>query len=104
MHFWLAVCTCFGVVLLTGEAWASPGAGSSLPWEGPLTQIANSLTGPVAKAGGVIAIAVSGLTLAMGESGGFFRRMLQVVFGLGVAFSAATWGVSFLGFGSGVTL
>ena len=92
----------FGFVLLvTGDAWASQGS-ESLPWEGPLESIVKSLTGPVAKAGGIIAISASGLTLAMGESGGFFRRMLQVVFGLGVVFSAATWGVGFLGFGSGV--
>lgn len=72
-----------------------------MPWEGPLTRIANSLSGPVAKAAGVVAIAGTGLSLALGEGGGFFRRMLQVVFGLAIAFSAATWGLSFLGFGSG---
>lgn len=75
--------------------------GEGMPWEGPLIRIANSLSGPVAKAAGVVAIAGTGLSLALGEGGGFFRRMLQVVFGLAIAFSAATWGLSFLGFGSG---
>jgi len=76
--------------------------GSSLPWEAPLEEIANSLSGPVAKAVGVVAISGTGLALAMGESGGLFRRMLQVVFGLAIAFAAATWGLGFLGFGSGL--
>lgn len=75
-----------------------------MPWEGPLTRISNSLSGPVAKAAGVIAIASTGLALALGESGGLFRRLMQVVFGLAIAFSAATWGLSFLGFGSGALI
>lgn len=78
--------------------------GQGMPWEGPLTSISNSLSGPVAKAAGVVAIATTGLTLAMGESGGLFRRLVQVVFGLAIAFSAATWGLSFLGFGSGALI
>jgi len=78
--------------------------GDGMPWEGPLTKIANSLSGPVAKSAGVIAIAMTGLTLAMGESGGFFRKLIQVVFGLAIAFSAATWGLTFMGFGSGALI
>ena len=78
--------------------------GSGMPWEGPLTKISNSLSGPVAKAAGVVAIATTGLTLAMGESGGIFRRLIQVVFGLAIAFSAATWGINFMGFGSGALI
>jgi len=75
-----------------------------LPWEQPLDAISRSLQSPVAKAVGVIAIASTGLALAMGESGGVFRRLIQVVFGLSIAFAAATWGVSFLGLGSGMLL
>ncbi|MBL4818866.1 MAG: TrbC/VirB2 family protein [Deltaproteobacteria bacterium] len=87
------------VFFLSMPLYASFGEG--MPWEEPLTKIANSLSGPVARAAGVIAIAGAGLALAMGESGGFFRKMIQVVFGLAIAFSAATWGLGFLGYGSG---
>lgn len=68
--------------------------GGGMPWEDPLEQIADSLTGPVARTIGLIAMAMTGITLAMGEAGGIFRRLVQVVFGLSIAFSAATWGLA----------
>lgn len=79
-------------------------ADSGMPWEDPLNQITDSLTGPVARSVGLIALAVTGLTLAMGEAGGIFRRLVQVVFGLSIAFSAATWGMSLFGTASGALL
>lgn len=77
---------------------------SGMPWEGPLNQISESLTGPVARCVGLIALAMTGITLAMGEAGGFFRRMIQVVFGLSIAFSATTWGMALFGNASGAIL
>lgn len=77
---------------------------AGMPWEEPLNQITDSLTGPVARSVGLIALAVTGLTLAMGEAGGIFRRLVQVVFGLSIAFSAATWGMSLFGTASGALL
>jgi type IV secretory pathway VirB2 component (pilin) len=77
---------------------------SGMPWEDPLDQITESLTGPVARSVGLIALAITGLTLAMGEAGGIFRRLVQVVFGLSIAFSAATWGMSLFGTASGALL
>lgn len=79
-------------------------ADSGMPWEDPLNQITDSLTGPVARSVGLIALAITGLTLAMGEAGGIFRRLVQVVFGLSIAFSAATWGMSLFGTASGALL
>lgn len=77
---------------------------SGMPWEDPLNQITDSLTGPVARSVGLIALAATGLALAMGEAGGIFRRLVQVVFGLSIAFSAATWGMSLFGTASGAIL
>jgi type IV secretory pathway VirB2 component (pilin) len=77
---------------------------TGMPWEDPLNQITDSLTGPVARSVGLIALAGTGLTLAMGEAGGLFRRLVQVVFGLSIAFSAATWGMSLFGTASGALL
>lgn len=77
---------------------------SGMPWEDPLNQITDSLTGPVARSIGLIALAATGLALAMGEAGGIFRRLVQVVFGLSIAFSAASWGMSLFGTASGAIL
>ena len=77
----------FGTVLLAAApAWA---AGSNMPWEQPLNQILQSVEGPVAKIIAVIIIVVTGLTLAFGDSSGGFRRLIQIVFGLSIAFAAS---------------
>ena len=76
-------------------------AGSSMPWEQPLTQILNSIEGPVAKVLSVIIIVVTGLTLAFGDTSGGFRRVIQIVFGLSIAFAASSFFLSFFSFGGG---
>lgn len=76
-------------------------SGSGLPWEGPIQRILDSISGPVAKAIGVLAIVLTGLGLAFGEGGGLMRKILGVVFGLSIAFSASSFGLSFFGFGGG---
>jgi len=88
-------------VLLTAPAYA---AGSNMPWEQPLTQILNSVQGPVAKVVSVIIIVVTGLTLAFGETAGGFRRLIQIVFGLSIAFAASSFFLSFFQFGGGALL
>lgn len=65
-------------------------AGETLPWEGPLQKIMDSISGPVAKTLGVIVIVIAGLGIAFGESGSGVRKIFQVVLGLGIAFSAAS--------------
>jgi type IV secretion system protein VirB2 len=85
-------------MLLTGPAYA---AGSSMPWETPLQSILDSVQGPVAKVVGVIIIVVTGLTLAFGDSSGGFRRLVQIVFGLSIAFAASSFFLSFFSFGGG---
>lgn len=79
-------------------------AGSNMPWEQPLQQILNSIQGPVAKVISVIIIIVTGLTLAFGESSGGFRRLIQIVFGLSIAFAASSFFLSFFQFAGGVTV
>ena len=78
-------------------------AGSGMPWEGPLDQILTSLSGPVARVIGVAAIIITGLGIAFGEGGGGMRKMLWVVFGLTIAFSATSFFLSFFGGGTGAT-
>jgi type IV secretion system protein TrbC len=76
-------------------------AGSSMPWEAPLQSILESIQGPVAKIMAVIIIIVTGLTLAFGDTSGGGRRMIQIVFGLSIAFAASSFFLSFFSFGGG---
>ncbi|MGY4505830.1 type IV secretory pathway VirB2 component (pilin) [Bradyrhizobium sp. GM24.11] len=89
------------VVLAMAPAQA---AGSNMPWEQPLNQILQSVEGPVAKIIAVIIIVVTGLTLAFGDSSGGFRRLIQIVFGLSIAFAASSFFLSFFSFGGGMVI
>jgi type IV secretion system protein TrbC len=98
----LATASAFAAVMIvTGPAFA---AGSNMPWEQPLNQILESIQGPVAKVMSVIVIIMTGLTLAFGESSGGFRRLIQIVFGLSIAFAASSFFLSFFQFGGGVLI
>src|SRR6185369_6918089 len=72
--------------------------GGSMPWEGPLQQLIDSLTGPVAKGIGIAAIVCLGIGIAFSEGGSMLRMALFVVMGLALTFSATTWALPFLGF------
>jgi type IV secretion system protein VirB2 len=87
--------------LVVGMATSAHAAGSGMPWEEPLQQVLESVQGPVAKIVAVIIIIVTGLTLAFGESAGGFRRLIQIVFGLSIAFAASSFFLSFFSFGGG---
>ena len=88
-------------VLVTSTAPALA-AGSNMPWEQPLQQILQSVQGPVAKVLAVLIIIITGLTLAVGETSGGFRRLIQIVFGLSIAFGASSFFLSFFSFSGGV--
>jgi type IV secretion system protein VirB2 len=92
----------FIVVTLTSAP--ALAAGSNMPWEQPLQQILQSIEGPVSKIVAVIIIIVTGLTLAFGDTSGGFRRLIQVVFGLSIAFAASSFFLSFFSFGGGALI
>ena len=79
-------------------------AGSGMPWEAPLTAILESIEGPVARIIAVIIIVITGLSLAFGETSGGFRRLIQIVFGLSIAFAATSFFLSFFSFGGGAVI
>ena len=79
-------------------------AGSNMPWEQPLNQILQSIQGPVTKVVAVIIIITTGLSLAFGDAGGGFRRLIQIVFGLSIAFAASSFFLSFFSFGGGALI
>ena len=85
-------------VLIADPAYA---AGSGMPWEEPLQAILESIEGPVAKIVAVIIIIITGLTLAFGDSSGGFRRLVQIVVGISIAFAASSFFLTFFDFGGG---
>lgn len=87
--------------LLTAPAHA---AGSGMPWEGPLDQILQSIEGPVARIVAVIIITLTGLMLAFGETSGGMRKLIQIVFGLSIAFAATSFFLTFFSFGGGALI
>jgi type IV secretory pathway VirB2 component (pilin) len=97
----LSALVLYGAVLLA-MAGPAQAAGSSMPWEAPLQAILESIQGPVAKIVAVIIIIATGLALAFGDTSGGFRRLIQIVFGLSIAFAASSFFLSFFSFGGGV--
>jgi type IV secretory pathway VirB2 component (pilin) len=95
--------TTLGMIAVTAANTAYA-AGSNMPWEQPLQQILDSIQGPVAKIVAVIIIIITGLTLAFGDTSGGFRRLVQIVFGLSIAFAASSFFLTFFSFGGGALL
>ena len=93
--------TLFGGIVAVAVACPAYAAGSSMPWEAPLQSILESIQGPVAKIVAVIIIISTGLALAFGDTSGGFRRLVQIVFGLSIAFAASSFFLSFFSFGGG---
>lgn len=71
-----------GVVILNAMFPASIWA---MPWDGPLQELRNSITGTAAKAICAITVCVTGVMIGMGEGGAAGRKALQLVFGLALA-------------------
>ncbi|WAH65044.1 TrbC/VirB2 family protein [Xanthomonas hortorum] len=91
-------------VLMLCLATTAQAAGSSMPWEGPLTSILESIQGPVARIVAVIIIISTGLALAFGDTSGGFRKLIQIVFGLSIAFAASSFFLSFFSFSGGAVV
>jgi len=91
--------SCVITTFLISNAYATE---TGMPWETPLEKILNSLTGPVAKTLGVIAIVLAGFGIAFGEAGSGLRKIFQIVLGLSIAFTASSLIVSLFGFSGGL--
>jgi len=79
-------------------------AGSNMPWEAPLQAVLESVQGPVARIIAVIIIIATGLTLAFGDTSGGFRKLVQIVFGLSIAFAASSFFLTFFSFAGGAVV
>ncbi|MEO9901193.1 TrbC/VirB2 family protein [Nisaea sp.] len=75
---------------------------SSVPWEGPMDTVSQSIQGPVAASVGAGGLALGGLSWALGQSN-IIQTAGKFVTGGSVAFNAASWGMPLLGY-SGAAL
>ncbi len=96
--------TIAAVFAVTAFATSAHAAGSGMPWEGPLEQVVDSITGPVARAAGVIAIVIAGVTIAFSEGGGGVRKLAWAGLGIAIMFAAVSWGLTFFGFAGGAMI
>jgi type IV secretion system protein TrbC len=90
--------------LLLCMALPAHAAGSNMPWEAPLQSVLESIQGPVARIIAVIIIIATGLTLAFGDTSGGFRKLVQIVFGLSIAFAASSFFLTFFSFTGGAVI
>jgi type IV secretion system protein TrbC len=90
--------------LLLAVALPAQAAGSNMPWEAPLQSVLESIQGPVARIIAVIVIIATGLALAFGDTSGGFRKLIQIVFGLSIAFAASSFFLTFFSFTGGAVL
>ena len=94
----------YAALLLLAIRIPAHAAGSGMPWEAPLQRILESVEGPVAKVSAVLVIIMTGLSLAFGDMSGGFRRLIQIVFGLSIAFAATSFFLSFFAFAGGALI
>ena len=88
-------------LLVPPHALAAEGTGGSLPYESWLTNLRNSVTGPVAFALAMIGIVVAGGVLIFGgDLNGFFRTLIFVVLVMALLVGAQNMMSSFFGRGA----
>jgi len=98
------ICVWAGWLLYALLSPSALAAGSNMPWEAPLQSILDSVQGPVAKIVAVIIIIITGPSLAFGDTSGGFRRLIQIVFGLSIAFAASSFFLTFFSFAGGAVV
>ena len=100
--FYLGLAVVLALLLLAPQhAFASEGTGGSLPYEGWLTNLRNSVTGPVAFALSIIGIVVAGGILIFGgELNGFFRTLIFIVLVMALLVGAQNVMSTFFGRGA----
>ncbi len=97
-------CLCLALLALhvfAPDVMASAGAGGGLPYEGWLTKLSDSVTGPFALAVSLIGIVVAGAVLIFGgDLNGFFRSLVLIILLVSIIIGAKNLMTSFFGQGS----
>lgn len=99
---YLGLLALLGLMLVTPEAiLASEGTGGALPYESWLTNLRNSVTGPVAFSIALIGIVVAGGILIFGgELNAFFRSLIFIVLVMALLIGAQNMMSTFFGRGA----
>ena len=88
-------------MLFASDAMAAVGAGGNLPYEGWLTNLRNSVTGPVAFALSIVGIVIAGGVLIFGgDLNGFFRTLIFLVLVMAFLVGAQNIMANFFGRGA----
>ena len=88
-------------LVMPQHAFATEGTGGSLPYESWLTNLRNSVTGPVAFALSIIGIVVAGGVLIFGgDLNGFFRSLIFLVLVMALLVGAQNVMSTFFGRGA----
>ena len=89
------------ILLAPHAAFAAEGTGGSLPYESWLTNLRNSVTGPVAFTLSILGIVVAGGVLIFGgDLNGFFRTLIFVVLVMALLVGAQNMMSTFFGRGA----
>ncbi len=90
-------------VVLLDATGAFAATGHNLPWETPLQNLEDVLSGPTAKVISIIAIVIAGAALVFGEDlGQFARRLMLVVLAVALIVGAASF-LTNIGFAPGAS-
>jgi type IV secretion system protein TrbC len=102
-RIWLVVLVLGALAMFPSATLAGQqgGGGQAMPWEGPITSVLNSLTGPVAQALCILAVVGLGFGMAFSEGGSSMRRAMSLLFGCSIAVTAVTFATTFFGFAAG---
>ncbi|MDP1615515.1 MAG: TrbC/VirB2 family protein [Methylococcales bacterium] len=101
----LALFMVLAVVFLAPEQAYATGTAGGLPYESWLTNLQNSVTGPVAFGLSIIGIVVAGGVLIFGgDLNGFFRTLIFIVLVMALLVGANNVMTSFFGAGAEVAL
>ena len=93
-----------GVAILLNDCAFASSFSTGMPWEAPMDKVVRSITGPVARAAGLVALTGAGVSWALGAGGDMVQRAAKVGVGLSVAFNGASYVLPMLGFAQGALL
>ena len=98
----------FGMIVFIGMLMIDCALASNLatgmPWEDPMDKVVKSITGPVAKASGVVALTATGLAWAFGIGNDMVQKGAKVGTALSIAFNATSHLLPLLGFAQGLLI
>ena len=98
----------FGMIVFIGmlmiDCASASNLGTGMPWEDPMDKVVKSITGPVAKASGVVALTATGLAWAFGIGNDMVQKGAKVGTALSIAFNATSHLLPLLGFAQGLLI